>query len=81
MGLARRADPTAVVFTGLAARQILGVRPGQRQGTCPFLPLEELGMRHTGRTGRFSEFGPQGLVSHNVGKQHAPKVLRIARWR
>ena len=81
VGLARRANPTAVVFTRLAAGQVLGVRPRQRQGTCPFLTLEKLGVRHTGRTGRFSEFGPQGLVSHNVGKQHAPKVLRIARWR
>ena len=47
VGLARRANPTAVVFTRLAAGQVLGVRPGQRQRACPFLPLEELGVRHT----------------------------------
>ncbi len=83
VGLARGAFSAAVRFRGLLTGQILGVCPGQSQGSRTFLTLEQLGVCHTAGANGLSQFGAQRLVANNLRVQHASKVLRIVRraWR
>ena len=76
---ARGALPAAVCLGGGLAREVLRIGPGQGESSCAFVPLQQLGMRHASGADRFPQFGPQGLVPHNIGEQHGSKVLRNAR--